>query len=252
MEIRCVNCGAYYEEGSYDCPYCGHITPDNAEAKYMDALEDIKDDLHELADDGEEAAIEEGKSLAKRILIPVFIFLLILGVCALIFVVPKTIKNKANAKWQVVNYARFQQMYNDEDYDTLLDEYLKAKADEKPVYGFKHAAFCDALDVLNKAKNAYDYVDSKESVDDYWNIELFYNEMKCFAFDYEYGLTVKERDMVKEKAEPYKDDATLRYGLSSAELDEWMKKIEEEKGYVSYTDCREYLEKKGMIKEDNQ
>ncbi len=252
MEVRCVNCGAYYEEGSYNCPYCGYITPENAEAKYMNTLDGIKDNLEELADDGEEAAVAESKSIVKRVVILIIIVLAILGVCALIFVVPKKIKEEANSRWAVVNYPRFQQLYDDGDYDTLLVEYRTAKADEKPVYGFKHAAFCDALGVIESAETAYKYVDSNESVDNYWNIELFYNEMKCYAFDCGYGLTEQEKKMLKEKAQTYLDDATLRYGLTSAELDEWMEKAKKDSGYISYTDCKDYLVKKGIIEEDKQ
>ncbi len=249
MEIKCVNCGAVYEEGSHYCPYCGHITPENAEAKYMESLEDIRDDLSELEDDGEEAVVAEGRSLVKKIVITVALVIGLLVIALCIYNIPRAIKDKANAKWQVENYPKFQKIYDEGDYETLLKEYDKAKQDDKPVYGFNHSAFCEALGVIEDAKEALSYIESDEEADDYWRIELFCVEMKCFAFEYKYGLTSDEKEILKEMAEPYMDDATLRYALTSEELDKWMEKAKNDAGNIYYTDCKKYLKDKGMLKE---
>ena len=47
-EIECTNCGAVFDAGEPKCPYCGHINPMGAEAKFLRDLEDTRKDLDHL------------------------------------------------------------------------------------------------------------------------------------------------------------------------------------------------------------
>ena len=47
--IICPNCGAEIENDVTKCPYCGYINVEGAEKKYFDELDDIKEDLVEVA-----------------------------------------------------------------------------------------------------------------------------------------------------------------------------------------------------------
>ena len=48
--IICNNCGAKMDKSLERCPHCGAMNYFGAEQKYMDRLEDIREDLHELKD----------------------------------------------------------------------------------------------------------------------------------------------------------------------------------------------------------
>lgn len=48
MKVICPHCGAGYDFAKRHCPYCGTLTPEAAEAEFMDSMEVIKDDMEAL------------------------------------------------------------------------------------------------------------------------------------------------------------------------------------------------------------
>ena len=47
-EIECPNCGAVFEAKEPKCPYCGHINPMGAEAKFLRDLEKTRKDMDQV------------------------------------------------------------------------------------------------------------------------------------------------------------------------------------------------------------
>ena len=47
-EIECTNCGAVFDAGEPKCPYCGHINPMGAEAKFLRDLEKTRKELNQI------------------------------------------------------------------------------------------------------------------------------------------------------------------------------------------------------------
>ncbi|MCR4717607.1 MAG: zinc ribbon domain-containing protein [Lachnospiraceae bacterium] len=248
MEIKCVNCGALFDDKEHYCPYCGHITAEEAEEKYMESLEDIREDLGEMADDGQEAAIDESVSVLKKIFKTVAIILIIFFIILIGFFLTKKVFNKSDADWQVKNYPKYESLYQEGKYEELLELYIKDKNDKKPVYAFKHSAFVEGLATIDSAKTAMKYVDSK-TADDYWFTELLYDEMKCYAFEYQYGITADDLEILKEMAKDFYTDLSDRYGISDEELDSWLLRIKENDGIVRFTECEKYVKDKGLVED---
>ncbi len=48
-EIVCSNCGANFDEKEAKCPFCGYISYPGAEDKFMKDMEEIRDNLSDLA-----------------------------------------------------------------------------------------------------------------------------------------------------------------------------------------------------------
>ena len=82
-EIECPNCGAVFEAKEPKCPYCGHINPMGAEAKFLRDLEKTRKDMDQVDDEARKAygtEIKKGaKSTAKTVLIVGLTVLLIIG-----------------------------------------------------------------------------------------------------------------------------------------------------------------------------
>ena len=54
-EIECPNCGAVFEAKEPKCPYCGHINPMGAEAKFLRDLEKTRKDMDQVDDEARKA-----------------------------------------------------------------------------------------------------------------------------------------------------------------------------------------------------
>lgn len=83
-EIECPNCGAVYEAGEAKCPYCGHIDPMGAEAKFLRDLEGTRKKLDSVDDEAKQAysgEIKKGaRSTVKVILIVAIVIAILVGV----------------------------------------------------------------------------------------------------------------------------------------------------------------------------
>ena len=128
-EIECPNCGAVFEAKEPKCPYCGHINPMGAEAKFLRDLEKTRKDMDQVDDEARKAygtEIKKGaKSTAKTVLIVGLIVLLIIGGFILL---EKTVFNydyKGNyadeLAWQHERFIEYDIMLDGGEYEKLME-----------------------------------------------------------------------------------------------------------------------------------
>ena len=128
-EIECPNCGAVFEAKEPKCPYCGHINPMGAEARFLRDLEKTRKDMDQVDDEARKAygtEIKKGvKSTAKTVLIVGLIVLLIIGGFILL---EKTVFNydyKGNyadeLAWQHERFIEYDIMLDGGEYEKLME-----------------------------------------------------------------------------------------------------------------------------------
>lgn len=86
--IQCQSCGAGFDPSEPKCPYCGTMYEPGAEARYMEHLGDIREDMEDLnslalSETGSELKLAAKKTL-KTLLFIVAAIAALLGICRLI------------------------------------------------------------------------------------------------------------------------------------------------------------------------
>ena len=128
-EIECPNCGAMFSAGEPECPYCGHINPMGAEAKFLRDLEKTRKELDDVDDEARAAyggEIKKGaKSTLKTVMIVAVIIAILVGG---FFILEKTVFNydyKGNyadeLAWEHEAFAEYDELFEAEKYEDLME-----------------------------------------------------------------------------------------------------------------------------------
>lgn len=242
--IICPSCGAEFRSEDVKCPFCGTIYDKAAEAEYMEKLEDVKEDLDGLKDSAQAETKGQFKKVWKWLIVLLAIFIII-GAAVLIHDEMRRKryeeKDKQEYLWRSSNYPVMNELYDKGDFEQLLAIYNKATKEGHNLYNFPHNDFCVCLRDVVKAKETLEvYVNNETTID-----ELLYREIYLFRMDTYDTLTEDERNMLDEMRKPYLDDFYKRFEMSDEELEKFMGELRNGQ-YISYSECVEYIEKKGL------
>lgn len=154
--IDCPNCGASFEAKEPKCPYCGHINPGGAEAKFLRDLEGTRKKLDKVDDEAREAyggEIKRGaRSALKTVIIATIVILVIIGG---FFVLEKTVFNyddrgnyAEEMAWEHEAFAEYDELFEAEDYEALIER-IAEDSEKHDVWNWKHYdEFMDIADEL--------------------------------------------------------------------------------------------------------
>jgi len=128
-EIECPNCGATFDAGEPKCPYCGHINPMGAEAKFLRDLEKTRKDMDQVDDEVKRAFGREIKKGAKSTVRIIAVIVIIAAILAgVIHVLNNTMfyygfkGNYADElAWEHEAFAEYDELFKAEKYDELLE-----------------------------------------------------------------------------------------------------------------------------------
>lgn len=150
--LHCENCGALISADAAKCPYCGALNLPGGEKQYMDNLFELKEDVKELRFVPlEEYKKELGRTgrLFKRAL-AIFIVIAVLGGALYLWVekTPLYETDSADVKeqmfWEKENYPKLDAMYEEGDYDGILEFEAADCADGYySITGWEHYDFID-------------------------------------------------------------------------------------------------------------
>ena len=128
-EIECPNCGAVFDAGEPKCPYCGHINPMGAEAKFLRDLEETRKELDNVDDEARAAyggEIKKGAKTTVRIIAVIVIIAAILA--GVIHVLNNTMfyygfkGNYADElAWEHEAFAEYDELFEAEKYEDLME-----------------------------------------------------------------------------------------------------------------------------------
>ncbi len=147
----CPSCSAEYDDTLPKCPYCDTLNYKGAEAEYLEKLEDVRADMEDLSDVPEQETkkefIKQGKFLKK--------ILLGIGICvilsmALMYWINREQKTDSKAEyiWKQENYPIWEELYENQEYDTLLEKYWEAAKIGMPYWDWKHGDFCECRNIM--------------------------------------------------------------------------------------------------------
>lgn len=242
-KIICRFCAAEFDDMQSKCPYCGSTNYKGAEAEYFDRLEDVRDDMEEL----EAIPKEETKKAFKsqgRFLKIVF---LVMGIIALlfgglVFWSENSYKRdeKADFLWKEENFPYMDELYAQGKYEELIEFYFDDSNEDAPVWEWEHSDFCETYDDIEWL-NWYLELEAsgkKLTRDNYTSI--LYYELNLI------GVTMgdmNENDVAyfAEDIEAARADFEERFHMSEEDYNDFMKKIEDNNGWIGFTECEDYI-----------
>ena len=155
-EIECPNCGAVFESKEPKCPYCGHINPAGAEAKFLRDLEKTRKDLDGVDEEAKAAYSGEINKGAKSVLKTVAIVAIVIAVLiGGFFILEKTLFNydyKGNyaeeLAWEHEAFEEYDELFEAKKYDELLER-IAEDGEKHEVWNWKnYDEFMDIADEL--------------------------------------------------------------------------------------------------------
>lgn len=258
--LHCPHCGAEYEEGLLRCPYCLSVDDHQDESEFLEDLDEIRDKMEDLPEDAvrqanriqtKEAVSDFGKIL-KRIGIVFGVILLIIAAGALS---ERLLSGGGNSKekdkekylWMQENLPLLDEMYEKGDYEGLLEAY---HSDGNGwFYEWEHHDLLQGLSLIEDVRK-YDIhfledaeemhgADSKQALDN--RAVLLSHELQLLYFDKQ-ASNAKDIETVRGLSAEVLKDLETRFALSEDEQAYFEKLAKENYGYITISECREFLE----------
>ncbi len=170
--IKCPNCGAEIESNVTKCPYCGYINVPGAEKKYMDDLEDIKENLA-LVEEEPVKALKTGFSKGTKVIVwtvGILLTLVIVYAVLLFFETrdkPKiilTAEDEAYASaYRVIAGEQLSEAYEDKDIERMAQIFDKAYSEDRVnLWGDPHYETAYAASRYMKLQKCLPNLDKEE------------------------------------------------------------------------------------------
>ena len=242
--IICRSCGADYAAELPNCPYCGTMNLPAAETAYMKKLEHMRHGLEDLEGLAGREAKKGFRTMRRNIGLAA---VLLLFVTALIFGIhiyqarAESRKEREEYLWQREAFAAMDEYYASGDYASLLAFYREAQDSGHHLWQYKHSAFCSFLITIEDAQRTLSDYEAGQA-DPVW---LFREEISLYGLDYLNPLSREELEILTWLRSPLLEDFEARFPLTEEELSDF-RKILSKGGYISYAECEQFLEEKGM------
>lgn len=248
-KIICPSCNAEYEDTLPKCPYCDLINYKGAEKAYLDKLEDVREDMGELAYVPENTAKEEfkkqGHLVRKIVIIIIIVLVLLFGVGYLLDNISfGGVSEKEQFLWQAENYPKFDALYEAGEYEELariMDEELLG---EYSIWSYEHRAFAFVYGDIMKAKEAMRLIDTGEDTSQKVYTRLLYSQVDLIIqWERDDELSEEERAIIEPLLQEVWDDYYTRWQFSEEENAEIFKTAEENYHVLPYGEAEKIVEK---------
>ena len=244
-QIYCTQCGAVIPPGEARCQYCGSSYAPEAEKEYMRRLDQVRRDLDKVGNVGEEASRREAVRVRRRV-IRILAAILFLSAAAYGFFLfqqsREKIDNRKEYAWRAEHLPELDRLYEEGDYEALLEAYRKAQEEGHSLYDWEHAAFCGYYESASFARETLRMRDKGlfQEVD---AVMLLYDELCFRGLAFRKGIPSEDRKVIRELVRPFENDLTEIFQASGEELDDFDRELEKHGGYPVYDSCRAYVQK---------
>ena len=156
-QIYCTQCGAVIPPGEARCPYCGSSYAPEAEREYMRKLDQVRNDLDKVGNIGEETSRTEAGRIRKRVFRILAVILIFSAAIYGLFAYMQKREDRKNREeylWRKDTIPALNQLYEQGDYDALMEEYQKAHKSGHSLYDWEHNAFCEYYEAAYYAGEA--------------------------------------------------------------------------------------------------
>lgn len=243
-KIICRFCGAEFDEMLPRCPYCDSTNYKGAEAEYLNKLEDVREDM----DDLRQVPVEETKkSFLKngKFVIIVFavvaVLLIALGIFTYWMEHQYERDEKADYLWKQENYPKLDQLYEEAKYDELMMLFSSEEYENAPVWDWEHYLFCETYSTAVYLK---DHLEREAAGKELSELDLglvLSYEWDLMGLSYS-DLTEEEQAYFADYVKMAEEDFNSRWNMSEEDYNFFYQQLEDY-GWVSYIDCRDYVEK---------
>lgn len=245
--VICGFCGASFEEDLAKCPYCGSTNIMSAEREYMGKLEDVRKDMGEL----DNAPMEELQTAVRKqghLLKKFMIVVLAIAAAAVLIIFAVTREEKRDYKaqylWQQEYFPQLSRLYDNGEYDAMLELAAYALADNPSatLWEWEHYNFY----------NAYFYAANFEFLHREWEkgqlsesgySSLFFEEwaLVCLEEFEQAKYTEKELEVLTPYIELAGKALASDWGMSDQEYQEFLQLAEESFYTVPYNRCEKFV-----------
>lgn len=154
-EIECPNCGATFDAGEPKCPYCGHINPMGAEAKFLRDLEGTRKKLDDVDDEARDAygtEIRRGtKSVLKTVVVVAVVIALLIGIWRILdntmFYYGFKGDYAKELSWEHEAFAEYDELLEAEKYEELMER-IAEDGEDHDVWNWEH--YDDFMDIADE------------------------------------------------------------------------------------------------------
>ena len=261
MEVKkviCPNCGAAIYENEAECPFCGYINFPGAEEKFMRDIRKTERDMSHIPDLQKEEYKKTMSKSSKIIFVTVGITALIAAIILAIYLLFDRVLftySEADAKaqmlWNDENYPILNEMYENGDYDGILEfEYdLYDKNSENKtqynMYDWEHYYFISGYRNYKNTEAYFEQMDMGMELSKYGKENLVYYCMWFYDRQYDRNreylpYTDEEIELLDGYREITNGYLFGRLGFTKEEADELQKKALGEYGHLDARVCYDY------------
>lgn len=244
--VECSSCGAQFDEMLPKCPYCASMSIKGAQAEYMEKLEDVRESMEDLAAVPMQETKKEFKKQTKFVLIVVGVILGLL----LCFVLVELIfgyrsekrDRQADYAWQQENFPILNELYEQENYEEMVEIYVNAYKENKPVGAWEHYEFGAAMEMFLDIEDTWAREQAGEELTKWDYHDLLYMGFRVDNYEESSAYTTEEKERMAPYIERVRADFETRWQFSEEELEEFEKEAEKNYGYISYDVVPDYIE----------
>ncbi|MBQ9120336.1 MAG: hypothetical protein IJY09_09845 [Lachnospiraceae bacterium] len=167
--VICNNCGARMDKDAERCPHCHAMNYFGAEKKYMEGLEDIRENLHDLKDEAEE---KRKKTVRTTVLVAIVVILVIAIPCAMLSLKGEQVADVSTKsyeeefikrlEWEDNYLPKMDEAYEEGDFEGVARIYSEHSSEEGSMayYRWEHSKF---MDFYNKYEKVLRYEEEGNS-----------------------------------------------------------------------------------------
>ena len=244
-KISCPSCGAQFEDTLARCPYCGTMYYPAAEKEYMDQMEDLREGVGELNRLPMEETKNHLKSRARFIRTVLILLAVAVAVIGGIYYVherKEEQKTEEEYRWIREHAPELDKLYENGQYDEMVELYSSWVEDSKPVWLWKHYEFAYRLSVVRETEALRREVEAGHN-GEHDLASLLYNEIQLLDFDQKHPyLSEKEYRYVLDAAKPYLEDMKTRFRMDDSKVEEIRRTAKENYGVYPYRDCEKLVQ----------
>lgn len=257
--LNCENCGAFIPADAAKCPYCGALNLPGGEKQYMDNLFELKEDVKELSSVSlEEYKKELGRTgrLFKWALV-IFAVIAVLGGLLYLWVEKSPLYEtdsadvKAQMFWERENYPKLDAMYEEGDYDGILEfEAMDCEDGYYSMAGWEHYDFIDVYRWYAACRERAVELDSGEYDED--NVYWFIMDAMFLMRDKSYeSYDADEQELIEGYKQEIMELMDAKLGMGEEETKSLYAECCKEDEYGAYLDFKLAEKKVEAYIEDN-
>lgn len=242
-QILCRHCGAVIPPGAARCSFCGSSYEPEAEREYMRTLEQVRSQLDEVGNVGEETSGKEIRRIRRRIFrILAVILIFAAAVYGLFLFLQKREdrKNREEYAWRKEALPALDRLYEEGDYEALLQAWQEAQDAGHSLYDWEHNAFCEYYEsafyveeiLRMREKGLFEETDA---------VLLLNDELRFRGLPYRNGIPAEDREAIRERIAPFENDLVEIFQAGGEDLRDFDNMLKKNGGYPEYNICKEYV-----------